>query len=176
MKQHLNKSNILKALKRMDESAPFSFEMIIGGGVAMLIYGSSLHTWDIDVILKKASLDQIKKHTTQVAKEFNLPDDWINSWFSSFTYTLPRDFTNRLKTFFKGKNITAQVLGKEDLLILKCCAHRSKDKGHARILIRSGVDHVFVMKHLEKLAKKKILQNTITPIEFLEDVLDEELS
>ena len=177
MKKNLDKSTVLKALKRLDELSPFSFEMIIGGGVAMLCaYEIPLHTLDVDALLKKITLDQIKKEVAQVAQELNLPPDWINSWFASFTYTLPHDFSTRLQPLFKGDKITAQALGKEDLLILKCCAHRAKDKGHARILIRKGANHSFVMKHLEKLVEKKIIPDTTKSIEFLEDLLDEELS
>ncbi len=174
--KNLSKNRVFKALKRLDELAPHSFEMIIGGGVAMLCaYDSPLHTWDVDAILKHITLDKIKKSVLQVAKELNLPADWLNSWFSSFTHNLPSDFSKRLQLLFKGKKITAYALGKEDLLILKCCAHRPKDKGHARILIRKKANHHFVMKHLEQLLKKKLLPDT-KPIEFLEDLLDEELT
>ena len=172
----LSKNRVFKALKRLDELVPHAFDMIIGGGVAMLCaYDSPLHTWDVDAILKHITLDQIKKPVEQVSKELNLPIDWLNSWFSSFTHNLPPDFQNRLKLIFHGKKITAYALGKEDILILKCCAHRTKDIGHARILIRKKANHHFVMKHLEQLLKKKILPDS-KPIEFLEDLLDEELS
>ena len=172
----LSKTRVLKALKRLDELAPKTFEMVIGGGVAMLCaYDSPLHTWDVDAILKHITLDQIKKAATQVAKELNLPADWLNSWFSSFTHNLPPDFSDRLQLIFKGKKITGYALGKEDLLILKCCAHRTKDKGHARLLIRKKTNHRFVMKHLEQLLRKKLLPDA-KPIEFLEDLLDEELT
>ena len=102
--KNLSKNRVFKALKRLDELAPHSFEMIIGGGVAMLCaYDSPLHTWDVDAILKHITLDKIKKSVLQVAKELNLPADWLNSWFSSFTHNLPSDFSKRLQLLFKGK-------------------------------------------------------------------------
>lgn len=168
------KKSLIKALKRLDELAPSSFEMIIGGGAAMVYsYGSPLHTGDVDAVLKHITMDQVKKSVHQVAREQDLPADWLNSWFSSFTHNLPQDFSKRLKLILKGKKIKAYVLGPEDLLIMKCCAHRAKDIGHARLLLRAGADHQFVMNHLEDLYEKKILMDE-RPIEFLEDLLDRE--
>ena len=170
----LEKKNLLKAFKRLDELTTDSFEMIVGGGAAMICaYGSPLHTGDVDAVLKHTTMDQIKKPVRQVAKELDLPADWVNSWYSSFTHNLPQDFSKRLKLIFKGKKIKIYVLGPEDLLIMKCCAHRAKDVGHARLLLKRGADYQFVMNHLEDLNKKQILLNE-KPIEFLEDLLDRE--
>ena len=171
----LNKKNIFKALKRLDELAPKPFEMIIGGGTAMLCaYDSPLQTFDVDVILKHITMKEIEKAVWRISEDMNLPKDWLNSWYTSFTHTLPMSFSKRLQLIFKGKKIKAYVLGLEDLLIMKCCAHRAKDIGHARILIRKKVDYEFVLNHLEKLLKKNILPNA-KPIEFLEEILDQEL-
>ena len=167
---------IFEAIKRLDKLSHKPFEMIIGGGTAMLCaYNSPLQTFDVDAILKNTTIKEIQKAIWQIAKDMDLPKDWFNSWYANFTYTLPADFSKRLKLIFKGKKIKAFVLGPEDLLIMKCCAHRAKDAGHVRLLIRKKADHEFVLKHLEKLLKKKILPN-IKPIEFLEEILDQELT
>ena len=144
MKKALNnKKNILMALQKLDQLAPCSFEMIVGGGAAMMCaYGSPLSTADVDAVLKPIGISEIKKAVQKIAKELNLPVDWLNTWYSSFTHNLPLDFRDRLKELFKGKKMTAYALGAEDLLILKCCAHRAKDIGHARILIRKKADPV----------------------------------
>ena len=157
-----NKSSILTALKKLDQLAPRPFEMIIGGGAAMICsYESPLSTADIDTVLKPVSINEIKPAVEKIATALNLPVDWLNTWYSSFTHNLPQDFKNRLHLIFKGKKIKAYTLGAEDLLILKCCAHRTKDIGHARILIRKKANPGFVRKHLEQLMNKKILQNIL---------------
>lgn len=171
----LNKQNVLKALKSLDNLVSKPFEMIIGGGTAMLCaYDSPLQTFDVDVILKNTTMKEIEKAVWQVSEDMGLPKDWLNSWYAGFTHILPESFSKRLQLIFKGKKIKAYVLGMEDLLIMKCCAHRAKDIGHARILIRKKVDYEFVLNHLEKLTAKNILPN-FKPIEFLEEILDQEL-
>lgn len=170
----LNKTNMLHALKRLDELVLRPFEMIIGGGAAMLyVYGSPLKTWDIDAVLKHTTLEDIQKSVHLVAEEMSLPKNWLNSWYSSFTHTLPADFSDRLKTLFKGKHIKAFAFGPEDMLILKCCAHRGKDVSHARILVKQA-DTDFVMKHLDNLYDKKLIPST-RAMEFLEDLLEHKL-
>ena len=171
----LNKKSVFRVFRKLDILAPKPFEMIIGGGTAMLCaYGSPLQTFDVDVILKNITMKEIEKPVRRISEDMELPSDWLNSWYAGFTYTLPPDFSKRLKLIFKGQKITAYVLGSEDLLIMKCCAHRAKDIGHARILIRKKTDHKFVLNHLEKLLEKNILPNA-KPIEFLEEILDQEL-
>ena len=174
MKQ-LTKQKVLKALKSLDHLAPKPFEMIIGGGTAMLCaYNSPLQTFDVDVILKNATMKEIEKAVWKVSEDMGLPKDWLNSWYASFIHTLPEDFSKRLKLIFKGKNIKAYVLGMEDLLIMKCCAHRVQDITYARILIRKKVDFIFVLNHLEELADKNILPD-VKSVEFLGDILNQEL-
>ena len=173
--EKLNKKVVFKIFKKLDKLAPKPFKMIIGGGTAMLYaYGSPLQTFDIDAVLQNITLKEIEKIIHQISEDMNLPKDWLNSWYSSFTYTLPKDFFKRLKLIFKGSKMKAYALGAEDLLIMKCAAHRAKDTGHARILIRKKADYKFVLNHLEKLLEKDILPNS-KPIEFLEEILDQEL-
>ena len=172
----LNKKIVLKALKRLDQLAPKPFKTIIGGGTAMLCaYDVPLHTVDVDAILQNITIEEIEKSIWQISKDMDLPKNWFNIWYSSFTYTLPADFSKRLKLIFKGKKIKVYALGPEDLLIMKCCAHRAKDVGHARTLIRKKANHEFVLKHLEQLLEKNILPNA-KPIEFLEEIVDQELT
>ncbi len=171
--EKLNKKSIKAALQKMDELSLKSFELIIGGGAAMLYcYGSPLGTWDIDAIPKKISYPEIQDLIQQVSKQLHLPRDWLNTWYSSFTHTLPKEFLHRLKQIFKGKKLQAFALGPEDMLILKCCAHRAKDVSHARTLVQNHADSSMVMKHLEFLRKKRILPDD-QAIEFLEDIMEE---
>jgi hypothetical protein len=59
---------------------------------------------------------------------------------------------------FLGKNIKAQALGKEDLLIMKCFAGRQKDIPHARALVKSGADIQLVEEHIRSLIQKRFLK------------------
>lgn len=58
------------------------------------------------------------------------------------------------------------------MLILKCFAHRGKDVGHAKALVKQKADIDLVEKHINKLIKKN-LPLSKKALDFLYDILDE---
>lgn len=163
----MNKKKTLEALKELDKISPKNFELIIGGGSAVICsYGFLLGTADVDAIIKKAELSEVDKSIK------SLPQKWLNTWFSSFTHYLPADYEKRLNILFKGEKILAKTFGKEDLLILKCFSHRAKDVSHVKILIKKQADIKLVENHIKKLIKKN-LPKAKKALNFLYDILDE---
>ena len=65
-----------------------------------------------------------------------------------------------------------QALGKEEMLIMKCFAHRAKDIPHARALIRRKANLDLVEKQLQELLSKKI-PGAQQAIDFSQEILDE---
>lgn len=147
------------ALGALDRELPQPLNLLIGGGAAFLLaHHIPLSTMDIDGIpyktpLKPADLDPYVK---KVAKALGLPNDWLNSYFATFTYSLPRDYGDRLCEVFRGKKLKAFALGKEDLLIMKSFAGREKDIPHARALLKKGLDTSLVGRHLHRCAEEGI--------------------
>ncbi len=140
------------ALHALDDATVHPLQLIIGGGAAfVLAHHIPLSTMDIDGIPYKTqlSLSDIDRMVKKVAQKLSLPYDWFNTYFSTFTYSLPKDYGTRLVCILKGKNLTAWALSKEDLLIMKCFAAREKDIAHAKLLINKGVDLVLVSNHLQ---------------------------
>ena len=173
MEKELNKEKILSALKELDNITTKKFDLIMGGGSAIICsYGFPLGTTDVDVIIKKAELSEVDKYIKKTARKLSLPLDWMNTWFSSFTHYLPLDYEKRLVLLFKGEKIVVKTFGKEDLLILKCFSHRAKDVSHAKILIRKKADIPFVEKHIQRMIGKK-LPKAEKALNFLYDLLDE---
>lgn len=173
MKKEFNKEGILKALKVLDSIAKKPFELIIAGGSAMICsYRFPLGTTDVDAIVRKAELSEVDVYIKKTAKKLGLAPDWLNMWVSSFTHYLPDDYESRLNILFKGKKIIAKTFGKEDMLILKCFAHRGKDVGHVKALIKQKANIGLVENHINKLIKKKIPLSK-KALDFLYDVLDE---
>lgn len=157
MIETLTSKHMLAGLAELDVLLPKKAELIVGGGGAMLLaYDFPLSTTDIDAIPRGLSIEELKPHVEKVAKKLNYPVDWLNPWFSTFTHVLPPDYSSRLKTVFSGSKITALALGREDLLLMKCFAHRKKDIAHARVLIRQKADVDMVYKRIRDLALKKI--------------------
>ena len=173
MKKEFDKESILKALKVLDSIAEKPFELVIAGGSAMICsYKFPLGTTDVDAIVRKAELSKVDVYIKKTAKKLGLAPDWLNMWVSSFTHYLPDDYESRLNILFKGKKIIAKTFGKEDMLILKCFAHRGKDIGHAKALIKQKADVDLVERHINKLIKKN-LPLSKKALDFLYDILDE---
>jgi hypothetical protein len=58
----------------------------------------------------------------EVAKELEIPPDWLNPYYVTFTHVLPADYGSRLITALSFPNLEVQSLSKDDLLIMKCFA------------------------------------------------------
>lgn len=135
----------------------------------ILAHGFPLGTTDIDAVPKGMDIATLDVWVKQIASELQLPKDWLNPYFSTFSFTLPSDYSKRLVEVFAGVRLRVQALGREEMLIMKCFAHRQKDVGHAKALIRSGVDCKKVENHLIELETKGIPGATLA-LDFLEDI------
>jgi hypothetical protein len=146
---------ILKALeKKIGRDQLPQVHLLVGGGGALVsAYLYPLSTTDVDAISLGGELSQIEKQIAEVAKEFNLPSDWINPYFSAYTIYLPKDYKKRVVSIYQGKFLMADALGPEDLLIMKLMAGRKKDEPHIRFLLKKSPDLNVVEKRLEELKK-----------------------
>lgn len=164
---------MLQALRRLDELIDSEVSLIVGGGGAMILaHGFPLATSDIDAVPKGMELGELDVLVKKIAAEQALPPDWLNPYFSTFAHTLPSDYGTRLIEVFRGKRLRALALGKEEMLIMKCYAHRQKDVGHAKALIKKGADLARVEAQIEFLRKKGI-PGSKEALDFLDDVLDQ---
>ena len=175
----LTKEIMLNAIKVLDRKVTENFPgikvaLIMGGGGAMILaHGYPRGTTDIDAIPKGLTVEEIDPLVKETATELQLASDWLNPYFSVFSHTLPLDYATRLQVVYLGSQITLQALGKEEMLIMKCYAHRTKDIPHSRALVRSNIDLGIVERRLSELAKKNI-PGTQEAMSFLQDVLDGE--
>lgn len=170
----LTADKMKEALHALNAILTRPITLIIGGGGAMLLaHDFRLSTTDIDAVPKGLSNDELTPFIEQVARDLGLPTDWLNPWYSNFTYVLPTDFHTRTIEVFKGSRLTAQALGKEDLLLMKCFAHRKKDVAHARALLRQGADVDFVHGRIEELNERKI-PGAVAARDFLDEIIEME--
>lgn len=166
---------MVKAFEELDKRLEKPAKLLLGGGGAMVMaYDFPLATHDLDAVFYKSSvtLADMANEISAISKKLSLPQDWINPYFDTFLYTLPKDYETRLKTIFKGKNLLVNALGLEDLLILKCFASRDKDIPHARALIKKGANANFATNHIDHLASLNIPKAKEAK-QFLYDLLDE---
>ena len=170
----LNKELMLRALSELSVLLIEPMTLIVGGGGAMVMaYDFPLATTDLDAIPKNSSLLDIEKSIKRVATNLGITPDWLNPYFSAFTYVLPLDYSSRLRIVFKNEKLLVQSLGPEDLLLMKCFARRAKDLGHIRSLLKLNPDLKIVFTQLESLVQKKI-KGASEALAFLDEFLDQE--
>jgi hypothetical protein len=163
-----------EALAALDQLLTARVTLIVGGGGAMLLaHGFPLATSDIDAVPQGLTSEELTPFIEKVAMDLKLPSDWLNPWYQSFTYVLPTNYFERLINVFSGKFLTAKALGKEDLLLMKCFAHRQKDVAHARALVRENPDLDLVYARIDELKKRKI-PDAAKAEDFLNEILDME--
>lgn len=160
-----------RALAALDAILPRSAQLIIGGGGGMaLAYAINVRTDDIDAYSKGMSTEELDPFVKKVAARLGINPGWLNAYYTTFAHVLPPDYGARLREVFRGKNLTASVLGPEDLLIMKCFAGRKKDVPHARALLRLQPDLALVERHIESLRDKSI-PRAQEAMDFLDDIL-----
>lgn len=166
---------MISAFKALDKELSNPVQILVGGGAAMLLaHNVPLSTMDIDGLLVKtevtpAELDVLVK---KVAAKLKINPHWFNSYFSTFTYTIPPDYQERLIKIYEGKNLKVFAFGLEDLLIMKCFSGREKDIGHARALAKRGADLDIAETHIQKLLDKG-LPGAEKAMEFLDEVKEQ---
>lgn len=165
----------VKALNRLDEllAEDSQVKLIAGGGGAMILaHRFPLGTTDLDAFPRGIEIAELDVLVKRIAIEQGLAHDWLNPYFSTFVHTLPSDYGDRLIPVFQGQRLQVLALGKEEMLIMKCFAHRQKDVGHAKALIRGGAELKLVEAQFEILRKKGI-PGTEQAYDFLDDVLEQ---
>jgi hypothetical protein len=154
----LDKDLTQLALRTLDEKLDHDVALIIGGGGAMILaYGIPLRTEDVDAFPRRSGeLRAIQDRAREVGRELDIAPDWLNQHFETFVHVLPSDYGTRLRRVFTGTHLTADALGPEDLLIMKCMAGRDKDRPHARRLLKEPMDLELVDRYLSELAERRI--------------------
>lgn len=163
------------ALKGLEAELKTPLKLLIGGGAAfVLAHRIPLTTNDIDGIPYQTTLTaaQLDPAVKRVASKLNIPADWLNTYFATFTYSLPKDYGGRLVPVYRGKKLTALALAKEDLLIMKCFAGREKDIPHARALLKKGLDTSLVSGHLHQCLQEG-LPNAQAALDFFYDLCEQ---
>lgn len=139
----------------------------------VLQYNYMGKTVDIDAVPTNSEVaEDLKVLSEEVAKELKLNNDWLNSYFQSFTVYLPADAMSRVVNTYAGTSLTVNSLAIEDLLIMKLMAGRAKDLSHIRFLMKLSPNLKIVEKRLEEL-KFVYPKEAQKALDRLDDILDE---
>jgi len=124
----LNRSIITNALKRLGECATeegLTLEVCLyGGTLMMLAYDARNATKDVDAVVQPAEVG--KRLIKKVAKELQLPENWLNDDVRMFI--APKGETRNLPLQFQGLHLTAPTAAY--LLAMKAMACRPSLPGN----------------------------------------------
>ncbi len=171
----LTRDSVRRAFAALDAQLPTPLTLIVGGGGAMLLaYGIHVATSDVDAYPASGGMtvEELDPFVKKVAREVGLAPDWLNPYYSTFAHVLPADYGKRLVDVFAGGKLRVRSLGVEDLLVMKCFAGRSKDRSHARALLRRSPDLKIVSDRLEELMGKRV-PGALRALDFFDDLTAE---
>jgi len=105
---------------------------IIGGAALAIHLGREQLTPDVDGYFRPAA--EVFAEAAEMAEEFGLAPDWVNSRAAAFIAFDPADDTEAFQTEIRGHRVT--VASKRVLLAMKIAASRVKDRADITRLIR----------------------------------------
>jgi len=133
----MDKNELIKIISELDDSLTSSFDMVLIGGAAMILYfGAKRTTRDVDVFILRGGASELRQAVKLVADNRELPDNWLNDAAKGFAGVLLSDFYHRLIPLdYKFNNIRLYVLGIPELVALKIIALREQDLEDLELLL-----------------------------------------
>jgi hypothetical protein len=129
--ENLSRTQITQALRRLGELAheqKVTLEVsLYGGAVFTLVYGSRDATKDVDAVVRQSEI--ARRLALKVAKELNLPEDWLNDHVKQFL--AEKEAKRQLNAAEFGEGLRVSVPTAAYLLAMKLRACRPPLPGYA---------------------------------------------
>lgn len=104
----------------------------------ILGYGADRATHDIDVLVVRGNVADVREAARKVAVERDLPEDWLNDAVKGFADILPPDFEVRLTPLDLGlRHARVFILGRPEQVAMKIVALREQDLEDLDLLLPS---------------------------------------
>jgi len=135
----MDKAELVQVLQELDVSLAVPCDVIVIGGAAMILYfGARRATRDIDVLLLRGDVGELRRAVRDVARLHDLPDDWLSDAAKGFADILPPDFYHRLTPLpLPLQRLHVYVLGRPDQAAMKIVALREQDLEDLELLLPS---------------------------------------
>ncbi len=102
----------------------------------ILHFGATRATRDVDVLLLRGDAFNLRQAVKEVARERNLPSDWMSDAVKGYAQILPPDFYHRLIPLdLRLERLRLYVLGRPEQVALKIVALREQDLEDLELLM-----------------------------------------
>lgn len=104
---------------------------ITGGAALVLLFGARETTKDVDVFILQPDPPRVREAAAQVARDLNLPDDWLNDAAKGYFVTISEGMI-----VYESPTLLVRAVTIEQLLGMKLAAWRDAiDRADARLLL-----------------------------------------
>lgn len=133
----MDKQELIQTLQALDRQLHSPIEIVLVGGAAMILYyGARRATRDVDALVIRGEVAELRRAAAAVASQSDLPEDWINEGAKGFADILPRDFGERLIPLdIETTHVRAYVLGLPEQATMKIVALREQDLEDLELLL-----------------------------------------
>ncbi|MBI5082453.1 MAG: hypothetical protein HZB17_14305 [Chloroflexi bacterium] len=133
----MDKSDLIRFIQNIDSELSTSCEIILVGGAAMILhFGAQRATRDVDALVLRGSVNDLRQAVKNVAKLNDLPEDWLNDAVKGFADILPPDFQERLTLLdVSTSKVRVYVLGRAEQTAMKIVALREQDLEDLELLL-----------------------------------------
>lgn len=133
----MDKHELVEALQELDKRLSSPLDLVLIGGAAMILhFGASRATRDIDVLVLRGDLTELRRAVKAVARGRDLPEDWLTDAAKGFADILPPDFYHRLTPLpFPFRQLRLYALGRPEQVAMKIVALREQDLEDLELLL-----------------------------------------
>lgn len=133
----MDQQELTEALHDLDRQLSSSCDIVLVGGAAMILYfGASRATRNIDMLLLRGDIADLRQAIKAVAHEHDLPEDWMSDAVKGFADILPQDFYHRLVPLdLPFEHLRLYVLGRPEQIAMEVVALREQDLEDLELLL-----------------------------------------
>lgn len=107
----------------------------------ILHFGATRATRDLDLMVLRGDVAELRKAALTVAGQRSLPEDWLNDAVKGFSDLLPPDFYHRLVALpFVFQKLHLYALGRPEQAAMKIVALREQDLEDLELLLPAMSD------------------------------------
>lgn len=174
MQETMGEEDLRKALLALGERLRARTDIVVGGASALILTGELPRaTSDFDVLYSDPDIGRLQEDIRAVADRLHLTPGWLNGSIQTYLDVLPPDYKARLITLPARGKLHIALLHRQDIIVMKLFAGRSRDLTDIVALRPTPKELQFVRSELPRL--KRIDQPRAARLEsFLDQYHDDE--